>query len=227
MYIEPNTLIDPNRINGQFYENMNFTGDEFMGYVPDTLMNYENVSPEIEEDLMRIHNEIEEDLQEVAAAKVELETINNLIENYVFVDNWTALINGRNNGTLPNTHALHIEIELARAAKDASRMEYSRLTGEQSRLNTRIQAREMGSIFGLKQEFKDKAGFEYIAPPSPEPVVTVNNGVVNDGIDSVVSGRNNLISTISDTTGLNKQQSKYLLYGAAAFGIILLIKKNK
>lgn len=207
------------------------------------------------DELMRIHKTIQQQLGEVVSFKSRLIQLNTNFNNLVLVDNWTPLIYQRNNGTLANTHDLHIRIEEARKEKDNARMQYSKLQGEISRTQNEIRRREQGSIFGLKQQFEDISGEEYKGVYNPtkneyleNDNTVIDNNSINEEIEAELENGNivsenpvvigvppifpntdkklNLIDKISEMVGVSKQNTKYGLIGLGVVAVVVIIKNK-
>lgn len=206
------------------------------------------------DELMRIHNEIKSRgklVHDFKLKKVKLEAEQKSI---VFVDNWTPLITQRNNGTLENTHELHIRITQARREKDEARMKYSQLSSEISATDTEI-GRNTGTIYGLKAKFQEISGKEYTAEYNPskneylDPEIVVDNNSINEQIEAELENgevgdfdptiigipkprfpntdkKLNLIDKISEMVGVSKQNTKYGLIGLGVVAVVVIIKNK-
>tara|TARA_Y100001938_G_C8036116_1_gene403408 strand:+ start:375 stop:1088 length:714 start_codon:yes stop_codon:yes gene_type:complete len=222
--------VNPNVVSGADYDKRlysNYGGDQ--------------------EELLRLHNSIvkakgeaEQGKKELAIANKELKDLAPFLSTHS--KEWGRLIALRNRGVIQDDmelRELDKKIAKEREQKDYYRMKYSQLTTKISKLDTYINSREQGSIFGMKQQFEEISGKPYTGnfqPVVDEPEI-INPVVENTENDTEIRNDmfigmpppdvpktnfvQNSVKTIQEKTGLSKNQT-YVALGV--IGVLVISK---
>ena len=217
------SMIDPNIVSGADFDNRGYS-------------NYSGSDAE----LLSIHNRIVKAKSEVVEGKKKLAIANKAMMDLApFLSSaskeWGRLIALKQRGVITDPtelEKLDVQIQKARAEKDKYRFEYSKLTSELSKLDTYINSREQGSIYGLTQEFEAKSGMSYAEALKDAPEEEIINDEVEtpDGeiMEVDVEAPNlkqNIVSKVMAKTGLSKNQTYMLLGGIGVLAVIVIAKR--
>ena len=225
--------VNPNVVSGSDYDSRmysNYGGDQ--------------------DELLRIHNSIVKAKSEVVEGKKELAIANQELMKLAphmssASKEYGRLISLRQRGVITDEvqlAKLEKQIADAKEQKDIQRLKYSQLSTKLSQLDTYINSREQGSIYGMKQQFEEISGQPYTGEFTPvvnEPEII--NPVVEDTesdpelINDTFIGmpppdvlKTNFVQksveTIQAKTGLSKNQT-YVALGVVGVLIISKILK--
>jgi hypothetical protein len=211
MYIPSNLYkipVNPNVVSGADFDNnySNYVMQNSGSIVGTQGTPYKFILPSVEDmidvdddELTRIHKKIVQDKAEVVIGQKAFDIVRQKLKDLepflsTYSKEYGRLVALKQRGVITEPRELaELDVKIAheKRQKDSVRLRYSQLNNEASKLDTFINSRKHGSVYGLPQEFEAKAGRPYVPEDFEEqPVIIdqpaiVSNTTVGEEIENL------------------------------------------